>query len=77
MTLGVERNGSDPVELTPVYRKVRGLLDEWFKYAEDWQADQVDVTYTSDGSSEQETRRIYLERSGDGYLITDDEIATG
>lgn len=34
----------------------------------------VTLTYTSDGSSEQETRRIYLERSGDSYLITDDEI---
>ena len=34
----------------------------------------VTLTYTSDGSSEQETRRIYLERDGDSYLIADDEI---
>ncbi len=38
--------------------------------------DAVDVTltYTDDGGTEQEVRRIYVERSGDGYLITDDEV---
>jgi outer membrane biosynthesis protein TonB len=35
----------------------------------------VDLTYTkSDGSSEDETRRIYLEPSGDDYKISGDEV---
>ena len=35
----------------------------------------VDLRYTkSDGSSEGETRRIYLEQSGDDYLISGDDI---
>jgi hypothetical protein len=35
---------------------------------------EVTLTYTSDdGGTEQEVRRIDLERSGDGYLITGDE----
>lgn len=34
----------------------------------------VTLTYTTDGSSEQEVRRIWLERTADGYRITDDEI---
>lgn len=35
----------------------------------------VDLTYTkSDGSSEGETRRIYLEPSGNDYLISGDEV---
>jgi serine/threonine protein kinase len=35
----------------------------------------VDLTYTkSDGSSEDEARRIYLEPSGDDYLISGDEV---
>ncbi len=34
----------------------------------------VDLTYVKqDGSSEEETRRIYLERSGDSYLISGDD----
>jgi serine/threonine protein kinase len=33
----------------------------------------VTLTYTSDRGTEQEVRRIDLERSGDGYLITGDE----
>ena len=36
----------------------------------------VDVTlaYTTDGSTQTETRRVYLEAAGDGFLIADDEI---
>ena len=34
----------------------------------------VDLVYTTDGSSESETRRIYLEETDEGYLITGDEI---
>jgi len=40
-------------------------------------ADAVDVslTYTHDnGASESEVRRIYLKRSGNGYLITHDKV---
>jgi eukaryotic-like serine/threonine-protein kinase len=38
--------------------------------------DAVDVTltYSSGGGTQQEVRRIFLERGSDGYLITDDEI---
>ncbi|MFW6774247.1 protein kinase domain-containing protein [Nocardioides sp. CPCC 205120] len=35
----------------------------------------VTLTYTSDGSSESEVRRLYLERGDGGYLIVDDEVA--
>ena len=35
----------------------------------------VDLTYTkSDGSTEDETRRIFLEPSGDDYRISGDEV---
>lgn len=40
-------------------------------------ADAVDTTLTytkSDGSTDHEVRRIYLERSGDGWLIRDDAV---
>ena len=34
----------------------------------------VDITYTgSDGATEDETRRLYLEPAGDGWVIADDE----
>ncbi|MCW2791329.1 MAG: pknB 4, partial [Nocardioides sp.] len=33
----------------------------------------VTLTYTSDRGTEQEVRRLELERSGDGYLITGDQ----
>jgi hypothetical protein len=33
---------------------------------------QVSLTYVTDGRSEQETRQLGVERSGDGYLISDD-----
>jgi hypothetical protein len=38
--------------------------------------DAVDVTltYTSDGGTQQEVRRIFVERAEDGYLIIDDQI---
>jgi serine/threonine protein kinase len=34
----------------------------------------VTLTYTSGGGTQQEVRRIFLERGADGYLISDDEI---
>src|SRR5205807_762089 len=47
-TLGVEGSKDGPVEQTGVYGKVRGLLDDWFKYAEDLRQDRVDLNYASD-----------------------------
>jgi serine/threonine protein kinase len=35
---------------------------------------EVSLTYTTDGDSEQEVRRLQLEESDDGYLIVDDEV---
>ena len=35
----------------------------------------VDLTYTKDdGSTSSETRRLFLQRSGDSWVITDDQI---
>ena len=34
----------------------------------------VTLTYTSDGGTDHEVRRIHLQRTDDGYLISDDEI---
>ena len=33
---------------------------------------EVTLTYTTDGSSEQETRQLQVAQTDDGYLITDD-----
>jgi hypothetical protein len=36
---------------------------------------RVTLTYVTDGRSETETRQLGVERSGDGYLISDDQGA--
>jgi len=46
--LEVEESTAGPLEQTPVYRKVRGLLDEWFKYAEELAKTQVSLNYEKD-----------------------------
>jgi len=38
----------------------------------------VSLTYThNDGRTEPEVRRVFLERSGDGYLISGSQIVAG
>ena len=56
-----------PLEQTFVYGKVRGLLDEWFKYAEDLDRERVSLNYTSDKLST--TRKLLHE-------ILDPKLAT-
>ncbi|VXC44907.1 serine/threonine-protein kinase [Nocardioides sp. AX2bis] len=41
--------------------------------ADDGTTVDVQVTYTTDGSSQTETRRLYLDPAGDGFVIGDDE----
>ena len=40
-----------PLESTPVYHRVRDLLDEWHKYAEDLGQKQLTLNYTKDKQS--------------------------
>ena len=44
--LKIEGSTDGPLEQTYVYRKVRGLLDEWYKYADDLNQDHVSLNYT-------------------------------
>jgi hypothetical protein len=73
--------------LTPGFRSEVGSYDDYEGF---WSSidsvtvddaspagpDAVDVTltYASGGGTEQEVRRISLERGADGYLISDDEV---
>lgn len=41
--------------------------------ADDGTTVDVQVTYTTDGGSQTETRRLYLDPAGDGFVIGDDE----
>ena len=54
------------------WRTIDSVSVEDTRPGEDGSVD-VDIVYTTDGSSEPETRRIYLEETEDGYLITGDE----
>ena len=65
--LGVAGMTAGPLEQTFVYGKVRGLLDEWFKYAEDLDRERVSLNYTSDKLST--TRKLLHE-------ILDPKLAT-
>ena len=55
-----------PLEQTYVYLKVRGLLDEWHKYADDLNHDQVSLNYTADKLS---TSRKLLHEMLDPKLV--------
>ena len=46
--LKIDGSTDGPLEQTYVYRKVRGLLDEWFTYAEDLNREHVSLNYTAD-----------------------------
>ena len=60
-------------EYSGFWRSIDAVSVEDTQPADDGAVD-VDLVYTTDGSSQSETRRIYLEESADGYLITGDEI---
>ena len=46
--LKIDGSSDGPLEETFVYRKVRGLLDEWFTYADDLNREHVSLNYTAD-----------------------------
>jgi serine/threonine protein kinase len=72
--------------LTPEYQDGMGresydgfwgsIDDVTFRGAEEVEPGVVDatITYLTDGSEETEVRRLYLEETGDGLLIADDEV---
>ena len=64
--LKIEGSTDGPLEQTHVYRKVRGLLDEWFKYADDLHHEQVTLNYTDDRLS---TSRKLLHEMLDSKLV--------
>ena len=64
--LRIEGSTEGPLEQTYVYHKVRGLLDEWYKYAEDLNHDHVSLNYTTDKLS---TSRKLLHEMLDPKLV--------
>jgi hypothetical protein len=64
--LDLEGSREGLIEQTPVYGKVRGLLDEWFTYAEELHQDRVDLNYAVDGPS---TTRKLLHEMLDPKLV--------
>ncbi len=59
MTLGVEGSTGGTAEQTAVYGQVRGLLDDWFGYAEELHQERVHLNYASDGPTT--TRKLLHE----------------
>ena len=64
--LRIEGSTEGPVEQTPIYHKVRGLLDLWCTYAEELSHDQVSLNYTTDKLS---TSRKLLHEMLDPKLV--------
>ena len=46
--LRIPSSTGGPLEQTYIYQKVRGLLDEWFTYADDLKHEHVSLNYTAD-----------------------------
>jgi len=64
--LKIEGSTEGALEQTSIYHKVRGLLDEWYTYAEDLSHEHVSLNYTTDKLS---TSRKLLHEMLDPKLV--------
>ena len=70
-TLQVPGSADGPIEQTPIYARVRSLLDEWHTYAADLAADRVPLSYTREKPPQSKT---LLREMLDPLLITQTQL---